>query len=427
MKKTFLIGVAICTSLFVASCSSSDNDPAPKFTPEEIAKLPYSELTPEQQKVKLENEAVDLLAMANDLKNVTAIDAISSLEGLLNLSSPEFGGAQTFASLEDAFKYADVYGIYEWNRTTEEWKKTTSDSELKFIFPSVVNGKTNNATLVVNAKASDVMLEGIALPSSATGTLTVDGKQSAKIDLVAEYKNKNVVPSKMEFTIQFDNYEMKFDFAKATESKLTATWKYKGNLMIAAETGATVDLDKVINGTYTDYGKVNSYIQLMENLVFLGQVDLNNYNREMSAAGKDYDEKYDAIWYWNSDTDNFDYDKEHYNKRNALEKSYSESEVNIFTKYMKYTLASAKEGTKIAVLEQKSEEDYSYNVYVTWNENRKRWESSDKPNPNVKVVYYGVNNYLRFNDNTSVEASAYFSEGFDTFIKKWEEFARNFN
>ena len=60
-------------------------DPNAQIT--ELLQKPYSSLTPDQQKAKLENEANGMLQQMENSKSSTAIDAFENLESLFNVSS----------------------------------------------------------------------------------------------------------------------------------------------------------------------------------------------------------------------------------------------------------------------------------------------------------------------------------------------------
>jgi hypothetical protein len=121
--------------------------------------------------------------------------------------------------------------------------------------------------------------------------------------------------------------------------------------------------------------------------------------------------------------------KTYYTDHNAYNLKLAEGEAANFNKNMKLILVSKKDGTKIADIVQHAEKEYSYDRYNKWvtadNEYGGYWEY-DQNTPQILNYYYVVN-YLRFNDKTEVEMGAYFSEGFDTFESKFEDFISAFN
>src|SRR6187549_70201 len=96
IKKIFLLSVII--SQLTISCSTDETDaitdptqdPIEKTLEEQIAeisKLPYSSLNPEQQKIKLETEANDMLVQMDKSKTSGAIEAIENLGNLLSINN----------------------------------------------------------------------------------------------------------------------------------------------------------------------------------------------------------------------------------------------------------------------------------------------------------------------------------------------------
>ena len=159
IKKILLLSVVI--SQLTISCTNDE----PK-TPEseksldeqiaEIVKQPYSTLTPSEQKVKLEAEANEMLVQMDKSKSSGAIEALQNLARLLDVSSVDVFSGKNDNSVEDIINTAGVYGIYTWNASKNTWTKTTSSTELKFIFPAKSSLTANNAVFSTKGPASDV-------------------------------------------------------------------------------------------------------------------------------------------------------------------------------------------------------------------------------------------------------------------------------
>lgn len=374
MKKIIFSGLVISMGLFMASCSSNDNNlPEPELTPEEILDLPYSQLSPQEQKAKLENEAIEFLKMANELKSKTAINALNNLNRLMSPSEEEEVSAKsTRATLaEDVFRYSSLFEIRTWNTTKQDWDITESTDALKIIFPATESSQTNNATLEISAVESDNYLGNVPLPSTGVAILTIDNKPMAQINLSAEYNNSKVVPAKAAIDIVYGNYTMAFDFKKATENNLTATLNHNKDLMLYAEAGFTLDPDKVIEGEFTGYGAIKLYLQLMKSLAFYGTINIDNITKAMNEdemPEMDLDEIVEYL-------------------------------TQLLNDNITCVLASISDRTKIAKLEIKVEGGEHGILFTP---------------------------YLRFNDNTEAEANAYFSEGFDTFLSELMSFIAYF-
>ncbi|MNT61597.1 hypothetical protein D3C72_1992530 [compost metagenome] len=97
---------------------------------------------------------------------------------------------------------------------------------------------------------------------------------------------------------------------------------------------------------------------------------------------------------------------------------------------MKLILVSKKDGTKIADIIQRSEKGYSYTDYSDkWvidadYTNGGYWTYN--PEGGTLVQYYDEVLYLKFNDNTEVAMSSYFSTGFEDLETKFEDFLLSF-
>ena len=140
IKKIIFFSVII--SQLTISCSNNDE---PANLPEEslseqianITKQPYSKLTPSEQKVKLEAEANDMLVQMDKSKTSGAIEAIQNLGNLLSINSVDIFNGKNDNQIEDILNVSGVYGIYTWNNSKQIWIKTTSTTELQFIFPAI--------------------------------------------------------------------------------------------------------------------------------------------------------------------------------------------------------------------------------------------------------------------------------------------------
>jgi hypothetical protein len=95
---------------------------------------------------------------------------------------------------------------------------------------------------------------------------------------------------------------------------------------------------------------------------------------------------------------------------------------------MTIALASTKDGSKIADVTVKSESDGTYTDPYYWDSNTGSWQYDDNNwTETRKYDYYEHKYYLKFNDNTLVETSTYFSEGFNNIETKWEDFVKVFD
>ena len=414
-----------------------------------ILELPYSSLTPAEQKVKLENESIELVEYGNALKSSSAIEAFQNLGRLLGESSVSFNN-EKIGEVEKIYQYADFYAVFTWNASENAWDETVSNSELKFVFPAKKNGNSNNAVFSVKAESSGVAVtntykewdddsndyiektETFYLPKSSTGILTIDGKEEGKIEMSAEYQGNNQVPKKASQSMTLsDGYVFTGNFEKAAENSISAKLEFKGKVLFEAAAKSGIKIDEIINLLDEDdeinnslYNKANAYIKILDNVVLVYNVDIENYIKESDALNDDYNQKWDALW------DKWPKYQNYYQEMGKLEKDRSDRRAEISNKYQTVVLASVEDGTKIASLNMKSEVDGKYEEYYSWKDDEWVWDLdwyySNVP-PTKLYDYYTTVGYLKFNDNTNVDIETYFSEGFTEFEKKWESFVNAFD
>ncbi|MDX6183576.1 hypothetical protein SGQ44_14755 [Flavobacterium sp. Fl-77] len=439
IKKLFLFSLII--SQLAISCSSEDS---PETTPtdetlaEQIAtimKQPYSKLTPAEQKVKLEAEANEMLVQLDKTKSSSAIDAIENLNTLLDISSVDIFNGKNDNEVEDIINVSGVYGVYTWNNAGQKWDKTASTTELKFVFPAKESQTSNNATFSTNSVSSDIKVDisdsynwetnvetndHIFLPISADAVLTIDNKEAATFKQTAKYTNGKEVPNEFTYKMTLnDGYTWEMSGSKATENISKASLTFNGKNLISFNSGSTANIDGLIdNDELVQYrGKANGLIQLMENFVIVADMDLATEASEEAALEKSLPK--------------VDYQtKTYFTDINAYQIKLAQGNVANFNKNFKLILVSKKDGTKIADLVKRAEKGYSYKLMSDiWTvdpsyTNGGYW--SYNQNGGTVIQYYDENLYLKFSDNTEVEMSAYFSEGFSTFETKFEDFIKAF-
>jgi hypothetical protein len=427
IKKILLLSVVV--SQLTISCSKEDNptDPTEQNLEEQIAdivKLPYSSLKPEQQKAKLESEANDMLLKLDKSKTSGAIEATENLGNLLSISTIDILDGKSDNQIADVLNVSGVYGIYTWDNLKQIWVKTTSTTELKFIFPAKKGQTTNNATLSSKSTSSDIKvklndLDQFYLPTSADATLTINDKQAATFSTTAKYSNGKETPVESSFKMVLnDGYTLEIG-GKKSPAEAKSAFTFEGKNIVEFNSGSTANIDELLkdNALVSYRGKANGLIRLMDNFVILADANIEGLANDEAALDKslilpDYKSK------------------TYYTDLNTYNKSYSEGSVLANNKNTKMTLVSKKDGTKIAEVFQKSKKGYSYNSYNVWvNDNSVKvyggyWNWSNTP---VTLIQkYDEVLYLRFNDNTEVEMSVYFSTGFDALNTKFEDFLKSF-
>ncbi|MEN2401900.1 hypothetical protein GKZ90_0019080 [Flavobacterium sp. MC2016-06] len=447
MIKKFLL-LSLVVSQLTISCSSDETVPETEQTlAEQVANLvkqPYSKLTPTEQKVKLEAEANDMLVQLDKSKTSGAIEALENLTRLLDLNSVDIFSGKNDNKIEDIINTAGVYGVYTWNNTQKIWVKTASTTELKFVFPAKKSQTANNASFSSKAVASDIKVKLIDtygnwsynqqtqqyeqspsvndyffLPTSADAVLTIDNTQAATFTQTAKYANGKEVPNEFAYKMTLiDGYAWEMSETKATENTAKASLTFNGKNLIEFNAGSTAQIDALIdNDELVQYrGKANGLFKLMDNFIIVADMDLATEAADEIALEKTLPSS-------NYDT------KTYYSDMSVYNLKYSQGTAVNFNKNMKLILVSKKDGTKIADIVVHSEKSESYAYHQKWvvdatATNGGYWTYDS--NGTATVDYYDEVYYLKFSDNTEVEMSAYFSEGFTNFETKFEDFITAF-
>jgi hypothetical protein len=434
LKKLLLLSVVV--SQLTISCSKDDSpvDPTDQNLGDQITditKLPYSSLKPEDQKVKLEVEANEMLLQMDKSKTSGAIEAIQNLENLLRINTIDIFDGKNDDEIEDILNVSGTYAIYTWNNTDQIWIKSASATELKFIFPSKKNQTTNNASLSSKSTSSDIKVkysdtDQIYLPTSVDATLIIDNAQAATFAINSKYSNGNETPDEASYKmILNDGYTFEISGKKAPAAA-NSSFSYNGKNLIKFTSGSTAKIDELIKEkALSKYsGTANGLIQIMDNFVIFADTDIATFAAEDEALEKSNIKPTSP----NYDDPQANY-KAYYTAQNTYYKKQSEGDVANFSKNAKLILVSKKDGTKIADVVMRSEKGETYDtqlpVWVEDSNNGGYWSTWDSTE-SITVQYYDEVYYLKFNDNTEVEMSAYFSTGFDNLTTKFENFLKAF-
>lgn len=459
-KKILFLG--LIAAQLTTSCSS-DNVESTEVTSENLndqianlLKQPYSKLTPAEQKVKLEAEANAMLVQMDKSKTSGAIEAVQNLENLLNNNSVDIFNGKNDNKIADILNVSGVYGIYTWNSSKKFWVKTASTTELKFVFPAKSSGTTNNASLSSKALSSDIKVklqdtygqwvynsntqqytqnpsinDEFYLPTSADAVLTLDNAQAATFAINAKYSKGKETPDESSFKMVLnDGYSFEISGGKkATQNTAKSSFTYNGKNLVSFTAGSTADIDALIddnNALVTYRGTANGLVEIMDNFIIIADTDIATQAKDDEVLEKNL--PYPAYPDYTSPKADF---KTYYIALNTYNKQYSETSATNSNKNAKLILVSKKDGTKIADVLTRSEKGSSYlNELPVWTKdsystNGGHWDYNNN-NQTIMIQYYDENLYLKFNDNTEVEMSAYFSTGFDDLEKKFEDFFKSF-
>jgi len=345
--------------------------------------------------------------------------------------------------VSEVLNISGVYGIYTWNNTQNIWVKTASTTELKFIFPAKQSQTTNTATLSSKSTSSTIKFSNVDtygdstyneetgwttgpsvqdwffLPTTVDAILTIDGNQSATLASTAKYaSNKSPEDYTYKVTLN-DGYTWEMSGKKGIQTTSKASFTYNGKNLIEFNVGSTTDIDNLITAPeLAQYrGKANSLVKIMDNFVIISEADVVNLGIDSENLEKSLID--------------FDFNnKDFYTTENSNNLKYSQGTAASLNKNIKAILASKTDGTKIADIVVHSEEDGIYNPLQKWivdatDSNGGYWTYDQ--NSTIEVKYYTEVYYLKFNDNTEVAMSVYFSKGFENLNTKFTDFYTSFN
>lgn len=389
MKKLLFPFATMLISLAFAFSSCSDDEPKGSDF-DKLSKLPYSSLSPEKQKEKLQNDALDFLSKMEGLQGLEAIKIFEAFNALCEIDSPE-------PRINDATSIiylSQLYGTYTWNEENEEWDYTKSNDKTEFVFP--VDDK--DAKITTTAVASDLTVDiyqeiwdeeeyeyvdvyiSIEMPKELTCKAYYSGssKEEASLVLKSEIKDKNSIPRLTEATYKMGDYQLYSKATTGTPNTATATLSKGSEVLIKANLDLDADLSNALDEEfYPNKMKGNATISIMSALAFTGNMDILKYIEAETAAWDEYEENY------NKDAEE------------KCEKAVAKA----FNDNAEIYLVSLDDQTKIARLNCKAKE-YS-----------DRWGS-----------WWSTIYTLQFGDDTEVEAEVFFSSGFDQFMEELDNF-----
>jgi len=428
MKKTlfYLLASLACVALIFSSCKDDKkNEPGEDdfLSPSEVEKLPYSSLTPEQQKEKLSKEANAFLSQIQDMSKEKSIEVFKAFGDLLTIDAPTIGGLELRSS-DKIIKINQFYGKFTWQPSTQTWKEEPAQ-QLEFNFPVKTSEGMQQGKIVVTGKSSgkdysykeyydgywdyntqkwidEYRTVTVELPKEVSAKLYLGTSEVGGIQANADIVQSETAPRSSTVTFSFGSYKFTQSYNKsADKADFSANLKKGNTVLLDYSVALNGNIDKLIEEGDENYLSSGNYILfIMDNLAFTGEVDFANYIKEMNAL--------DASCYPYPYPENFDWNK--------ADENYIKGSAAIYNKYYNLYLVSTKDKTKIAKLTQKAKletETYQWCDY---------WGDCET----YTYTYWTLIPMLRFNDATEVEAEVYFSKGFDAVEKNFRRFIESF-
>ncbi|MDU1890011.1 MAG: hypothetical protein E6767_04915 [Dysgonomonas sp.] len=387
MKKylLFLMMTVFLASFFVAC--SDDDDPKPG---EEVP----TDLTPEEIKTEIANDAQALLTKMKGLNNSKGLELMSVFANLFeafnNQETPDYG-RKVKKSTGDILLDSDFYGEYSWDSVNSEWtlSKELAD-KLVFVLPASstsMEAGENDGKIEITRVDSDVEKDGHKIPKSVNAVLYVNNINVGTIALIATGISLEQAPASVDMKLTLEAYVLDMNVTKGAESKSTFSFKNGSETLIDGYANLTADVDGSIkNDDLVGLGNAAAEVNILGNLSLQATGDLGKALKAVQAA----EDKWDAVNEWTS----------------AGEKAYVEEVAAAYNNNLTGKLVSKKDNKNEkfadAVCRVKEETYGSYKEYE-------------------EVLAF------KFTDESVVDAGVYFGKGFDNVISQWMDFINKFN
>jgi hypothetical protein len=296
--KNLLFVAAIC--LAIVSCKKSDDTKPSDY--------PFADETVDQGKANLSAAGQEVINQIAALDTVDAMAVIQSLVGCYSndnpfatsvSSIPVFRTLATASSLsadKNSMSYltksmqtdvsndstiTQVYkrymGIYTWNISTKKWVKTTSSSNFKFIFPSKVDGTTNDATLSFtytgkNGFSYEDNYNG-DIPTAFNISIEVNKAKVFEMDFKASY-NSDWLPTSVNYFIALTPFKYELSYNYST-SDITTRMKF---------TNASTTISDFYFTTSGNYGMDNiNSAENVNDVIYNGSAYLQIFNIKLAG------------------------------------------------------------------------------------------------------------------------------------------------
>jgi len=343
MKKTIYLFVGAVTLLLAfSSCKQS--------TPDET--LPFSTLTVEQQKQSIEQNGLDFTTKMEGLKKTQAFATLSNLgrtSGLMaapmarlrsELLKNDVKAIENFntqiSDINSNFPDS-IWGEWNWDKSVNKFKQTSKlVKKLIMHFPGDSLATTNNATLTAIYVESNVKMPNVNperfMPQSLSLIIAVGGSEVLNAQFSGTY-NSDATPISLQQSLVVGSYNWTTSLTN-TSADVSAnfTFKYNSDILLkydlAAKGSFTANqINAVINDKTNTKGPQDIVtsgfmsFQIMNIVLYGGITDVNGF----MSDGK-------ALKYSN-------------------DRTYTDGEVAIFNKYLKFYGYFASEKAKFADME----------------------------------------------------------------------------
>jgi hypothetical protein len=437
-----LAALAVFT-LAVTSCSEKDEGDG----------VPFSQKSVEENKMVVENSAIEVAQTIDEMKDLETTDAAVSLGNLLDKADPlesktnkkskvsatigVIAGIQTGDnSIHDIFTvmkssgelgedpetlqeiWDEVIGTYSWNAETMTWDYAENADKVVFEFPSTDGGMSNDAALTVSNYAGIYTSNPLEaeysgdLPASLNMDLKVGSKTLIDYVFSAEY-NSDGVPTKVASDLTFESFMFTVDLTNSN-TEVSANYKFTHGEKTIMEIAGSAQGDfsnaniEANTETYTDTWTWTDYVY-NENTGRYEEVEVTETDEWEEVHGEEIARSANAKFQVvdiaimgevniKALVDELDqiYPDDYWDQEDFDEKAAVDKEAEVINKYLNLYAVNVVANEKIAEAEAYVvQETYGGDYYDYW-----------------------VDLRLKFGDGSFVDMDTYMEEGFEDFIKE---------
>lgn len=405
MKKTVVCLLCfVAAGMFFTGCK------------EKTEELKFTNLTVEQNKVKIQDEGLAMMTKMNDMSNLSGIFALQDLENLmynstmtgdpLEVAVKQFLSPitqlgknslavanlrSTEASIDSISNImSQVGGVYTYNRISKTFNRVANTTKIEFLFPIGTSSSNNGKLTIGNLKTTIGTSNTPDVPTSLDMSLIKGTATLMSFGFTASY-DAHTIPTAWSTSLIFaEGYKFtqsmsntttdvswQFAYAYNNENLLSGKFSSKGNFSYDVLNNLqNLNEEERINQILDN---ANTYVQL-GNLKLTGLVDVNKLISDFDAAF-------------------------------PVEMTESEADVTksckILNDNVTLMLLYAKESTIIAKSKFYTSE-YSMMEFDYFNN---KW---------MEVNYYQPNMQLLFKDGSAMDES-FFAQGFDDLAMAFQE------
>ncbi|MEI6554900.1 MAG: hypothetical protein WCL70_04890 [Paludibacter sp.] len=385
MKKTIYLFASAITMFFAfSSCDKGVTDPD--------TTLNFSTLPVEQQKKSIEQSGLDLADRMTTMQQTKGYVALTQFLNNSGSLSPAL--VSTFRQLQIGISRNDVkalenfnnqmrvtsnlgsdlWGTWTWNPTTKNFDKASGiiPNQAVISFPACdLKSTVNNAVLTILYAESNVLIPhsnpAEFYPKTISAILKIDNVEAINAQYSGIYATDGT-PTSILQTLVIGEFNWTVSSTNTnTDVSASYAFKYNSDILLKYEINAkgnfsVTQIDNS-NGPEDVFNSGNVTFQIMNVALYGGITDIKSFMAEGNALHGD------TTWITT------EYGYKYYNIN--FTKSYYDSEVTIFNKYLKFYGYFATEKQKFADVEfytaEEQGKDYNYNnrifVYTTTSTN----------------------------------------------------------